>query len=302
MLIKHIIQPNGFGLVTLAAVLWGTIGVVTQAIYNTDSTTPLFINLGRMIIAMPILGAGAWHVMGRQMFNVPRRDLLLMLFSGMMLTTSQALYFEAIRYSGVTIPTLLTMCISPLLVALGAVALKFEQLSRQTVAALVCALIGSVLLVGVHPDAGADGENLAMGVVLSLITAIFYAGTILSGRFLAANYHPLQVTALNFLAGGALLVILNLASGVVTPQTADGWLLIVYLGLFPTALAYWVFQKGLRTVSATTASIISMLDPLVAAVLAWLLFGEMLSTMGMSGAALLIVSIFLLSAQSPKTA
>lgn len=298
MLIKHIIQPNGFGLVTLAAILWGTIGVVTQAIYNTDSTTPLFINLGRMIIATPILLAGAWRVLGRQMFNVPRRDLLLMCFSGMMLTTSQALYFEAIRYSGVTIPTLLTMCVSPLLVTLGAVALKFEQFSKQTMVALACALVGSVLLVGVQPDAG--GENLTMGVILSLITAVFYAGTILSGRFLAANYHPLQVTALNFLAGGALLVILNLASGVVTPQTADGWLLILYLGIFPTALAYWVFQKGLRTVPATTASIISMLDPLVAAVLAWMLFGEMLSTMGMTGAALLIVSIFLLSAQSPK--
>ena len=68
-----------------------------------------------------------------------------------------------------------------------------------------------------------------------------------------------------------------------------------YLGIIPTAVAYWFFQKGLRTVSATAASIISMLEPVVAAVLAWILFDETLAATGIIGAGLLIMSIFLLT-------
>jgi len=83
-------------------------------------------------------------------------------------------------------------------------------------------------------------------------------------------------------------------------HTSQGWLLVLYLGLVPTALAYLLFQTGLRSVSATAASIVSMLDPLVAALLAWLLFGETLAATGIAGALLLALSIFLLSGQKVK--
>src|SRR5262249_1948386 len=90
-------------------------------------------------------------------------------------------------------------------------------------------------------------------------------------------------------------LLINIASGFVPVHTAQGWLLIAYLGVVPTALAYWLFQAGLRHVSATAASIISMLDPVVAAVLAWVLFGERLAASGIAGAALLILSVGVLS-------
>jgi DME family drug/metabolite transporter len=70
---------------------------------------------------------------------------------------------------------------------------------------------------------------------------------------------------------------------------------VIYLALVPTALAYWMFQNGLQSVSATAASIVSMLDPLVAALLAWVLFGETLGASGIIGGGLLMLSIFMLS-------
>src|SRR4051812_43339153 len=109
-------QPDGFWLVTGAAILWGTIGVATQAIYNIDSTTSLFINLTRLLIATPIMITACWRVVGRAMFHIRRRDFLVMALSGTLLAISQAAYFAAIHYAGVTIATLLTICISPLVV------------------------------------------------------------------------------------------------------------------------------------------------------------------------------------------
>src|SRR5689334_22052948 len=99
------IQPDGFWLVTGAAALWGTIGVVTQTIYNIDTTTSLFLNLMRMGIAALVLLVACWRTVGPRMFNIQRRDFLIMLLSGTLLAISQAAYFAAIRYAGVTIAT-----------------------------------------------------------------------------------------------------------------------------------------------------------------------------------------------------
>ncbi|GEM_PF-364496 len=294
-------QSNrGFWLVTAASILWGTIGVATQAIYSIDSTSSLFINVARMLIAVPILFTACWRIVGARTFDVPRRDLLVMLFSGIMISISQASYFAAIRYTGVTIATLLTISISPLVVSGVSVALKLETINKRIIAALLCALIGGALLVGLGApnDLQAEPQNLALGTFFSVIAALTYAGVIVCGRFLAGGYHPLQVTAISFAAGTIMLVILNLFSGIVVVQTTQGWLLVLYLGFVPTALGYWWFQKGLRSVSATTASIVAMLDPVVAAVLAWILFNETLAPAGIIGAALLLLSVYLLSTQT----
>lgn len=289
---RNIFQPGGFWLLTGAAVLWGTIGVATQAIYNIDNTTSLFINLGRMLIAAPVLLLACWRVVGRAMFAIQRRDLFIMLLAGGLLAISHAAYFAAIRASGVTIATLITICAAPLVVTGLSVLLRFEALTGRVIVALVMALAGVALLVGFDAP---ESDNLLLGTSLALVAAASYASVIVCGRFLASGYHPLQITAVSFGAGTLLLLVINLVTGIAAVQTAQGWLLIVYLGLVPSALAYWMFQMGLRSVSATAASIVGMLDPLVAALLAWALFGETLAVTGIAGAGLLILSIVFLS-------
>ncbi|MBN8637358.1 MAG: EamA family transporter [Anaerolineae bacterium] len=299
-MLKQSNDQSGFWLVIAAASIWGTIGIATQAIYNADSTTsPLFINFARMVIAAPALTFACWRVVGRDMFKLPRRDLLIMLLNGIFMAASQACYFVAIRYTGVTIATLLSVCVSPLLVTGISVLLKLERPSARALIAVACALVGSVLLVGLNTPAGAQ-DNLLLGAVLSIVAALTYAATIFWGRFLAGSYHPLQVMTFTFGSGALALIPINLLSGAVAIHTGEGWLYALYLGLVPTALAYWMFQKGLRSVTPTTASVSTLLEPTVAALLAWALFGEMLPGTGVIGAGLLILSIFLLSTRGRK--
>lgn len=295
---KPSFQPGAFWLVTIAASIWGTIGVATRGIYATDTTTSLFINLARMAVAAPILFAIGWRALGRDMFRMHRRDVPYMVLNGTLLAISQAAYFAAVRESGVTIATLLTCCASPILVAGLSVLLRLETMNRRIVLALVFSLAGGVLLVGIQPPEG-TGFNLLTGTALSMVSAATYAGVLLSSRRLAGNYHPVQVTAFTFTIGGLVLVVLNVVGGMVPIHTAQGWLMVLYLGIVPTAIAYWMFQKGLRSVSATTAAIVTLLEPTVAAVLAWILFGETLASTGVIGAVLLLVSIVLLSVETP---
>jgi DME family drug/metabolite transporter len=64
--------------------------------------------------------------------------------------------------------------------------------------------------------------------------------------------------------------------------------MLLYLGCVPTALGYGLFQIGMRSLSATLASIVTMCEPLTAAILAWLLFHEELAPLGLLGAGLLL--------------
>ena len=137
-------QPDGFWSVIIAALLWGTIGVATRAIYQLDDTDSLFINLGRILIATPILLVIGWHSLRQKLFQMQRKDLLVMVFSGLALATSHAAYFAAIRHAGVTIATLLTICVAPPFVALVSILFKQEILNRRTLLALGCAVMGAV--------------------------------------------------------------------------------------------------------------------------------------------------------------
>lgn len=64
--------------------------------------------------------------------------------------------------------------------------------------------------------------------------------------------------------------------------------MLLYLGCVPTALGYGLFQAGIRSLSATVASIVTMCEPLTAAVLAWILFREELGPFGLLGAGFLL--------------
>jgi len=76
-------------------------------------------------------------------------------------------------------------------------------------------------------------------------------------------------------------------------------LLLLYLAIVPSVLGAWLFQHGLREVPASTASVVTLLEPMVAALLASVIFGERLGPAGWAGAALLLGAIGLLSRGGP---
>jgi len=63
---------------------------------------------------------------------------------------------------------------------------------------------------------------------------------------------------------------------------------LLYLGCVPSFLGYALFQTGIRSLSATVASIVTMCEPLTAALLAWILFREELGPFGLLGAGFLL--------------
>ncbi|GAC1461850.1 MAG: EamA family transporter [Ktedonobacterales bacterium] len=288
--------PAGYGrwLIMLAAVLWGTVGVTTQMLYRISATNPLSVGFFRLGLATPCLAVACWSLLGRRMFHIARRDLAVMALIGMMLALYQVCFFAAIARVGVTVATLVTLCTAPVLVALLSVACARERLARPVVLALVCAVSGIGLVVGGRPGAARTAAD-TVGVLLALGSALGYAVVTLAARAIAGRYHALQINTVGFGCGALVLLPIALASGFAVIYPARGWLLLVYLGTVPTALAYVLFLTGMRSTIATVASILTLLEPLTATLLAWVLFGERLGPLGLVGACLLLGAMAVLA-------
>jgi DME family drug/metabolite transporter len=98
--------------------------------------------------------------------------------------------------------------------------------------------------------------------------------------------------------GSAALILLVCALGttqLALVYPAWSWVLLVYLGCVQTPLAYVLFQAGMRSTPATLTSILTLSEPLAAAVLAWVMFGERLGPLGFVGGLLLIGTLLLLA-------
>lgn len=282
-----------FLFIVCASVSWGTIGVANQILYASGATNALSLTFLRLAIATPLFLLASWISLGRRLFHIKRRDLRTMMLMGIMLALSQVCYVAAISSAGVSVSTLIAICTAPVLIVLLSAFITRERLAPMTLIALVAALSGTVLLVATRSHTG-GGTVSPSGVLLAFLSACGYAGFVFCGRLLKSHYHPLQINSVSFATGALLLLVCASSTRLVLAYPAGGWLLLLYLGCVPTALGYGLFQTGIRSLSATVASIVTMCEPLTAALLAWILFREELGPFGLLGAGCLLGAMTIL--------
>jgi drug/metabolite transporter, DME family len=287
-------QGQGLPLIVAAAVMWGTIGPATKGLFQLSATNALSIGLLRPLIAFPVLLLASTLLLGPTALRIRRRDLAIMAVIGVVMAIYQVAFVAAVGRVGVTVATLITLCTVPVIVALLSSVLLGERLTRRVLMALAIAVAGAVLLVGA-PSAEQAGSSPLIGALLALLSALGYASMTLFGRLLAGRYHPLQPITVGVGVSGLVLLPVALATGFVVEYSPAGWALILHLGLVPTALAYVLFFFGMRSTTATVASIVTLVEPLTAAILGWLIFDERLGPLAFVGAALLVGAMLILS-------
>jgi DME family drug/metabolite transporter len=281
---------RGFLLVVLAALCWGTSGVSGQVVADRAGLGPLDIAWHRMAIGAVVLLIGFALTRRRRVgatVALTRGTAVRLALVAAGLAAYQLAYFAAVAAAGVSIATLVALGLAPLLIAVGATVLGHGRPDRATVVALVVALVGLVLLVGI--SAGADtGTTVVLGALLAVGSALGYAVVTLAGAGVPAG---IPVTLAGFAGGALLLTPVALVAGL--RFTADPVALgvLLYLGTVPSALAYGMFFSGLRSVPGAVASIVTLLEPLTATALATAFLGERLSPGALAGGVLVLAAV-----------
>ena len=279
---------RGLLLILLAAVTWGTTGTTLRLLGATSGTGPLVVGLSRMVIAAPLLGAGAVAAEGG--IGPRNRGFLL---AGLCMGAYQAAYFSAVARAGVGATAVLAICSAPLMIAVLSAIFLRERIGWRVAIALVAGLAGTILLVGGASITG--GREFGLGAVLALTAGLLYAVFAVVTRGSVATSPPLGLAALTFATAALVLAPVLLLQPDIGNLLRRGWPLLLYLGAIPTALAYGLYTVGLRTVTATVGSIVGLAEPLTAAILGVVLFREVLGPAGVAGGLTLMAAVALLA-------
>jgi len=277
-----------------AGFLWGTGALVVNVLIARHGFSPENISFWRFVVGSLVLLA----VYARPaIWPALRRHGLLLLGAGTCMAMYVLAWFLGIQRIGAAIPTLIALCLPPVLVTALAVLRGRERADLPLVLVLAAALCGTALIVMRHgaPGAPLGADDLLIGIAWSLASAVLYAGfTLVSGRLskgLGAGPATMGLTVV----AAAVMGLSSLWRPLGWPAevTPEAWLL--YLGVVTAALALLAFSWGAARLSPTALTVATLVEPLTAVLLAAWLLGQRLSASQWLGAALLLGGIWGLS-------
>ena len=274
----------------LSGLLWGTGGLIGTLLGRAAGLSPLSVAAyrllagGGLIVAVLTLTGRRWPTRRVAWTRIAVNGLLSALF--------QSCYFAAISLTSVSLATLVTIGGTPVIVTVVEQARGCRALGRAGVITMAMALGGLGLLTGL-PGGGFSETAVLASTGMALLSAAGFAVVTLIGTSPVTGLDELTLNGFGFSLGGmALLPLAAVVGGGLgfRPSLASAGLLAA-LGIGPTAVAYTLYFRGLRKASASTAALLSLIEPLAAAVLAALVLGDRLSTTGIAGAVMLLAAV-----------
>lgn len=282
---------KGMALVALAASSFGVLPFVARDIYATSDLRPSDVALWRMLLALIVLALWKWR---RRGWDGLRPPLALWQHAIMGFTYGGAVLgaFFALDYLPGSLFSVLVFSYPALVAVISFV--MGVTISTGAWAALGLALLGVVLTV---PQGDLLTDASVIGIVITLITALCAAlYFVVSSRFMRASGN-IVLTATIYMIGFMLLFFVMLVPllGFRWPPW-HVWPHLLFLSVGCTVLAFVAMNAGIRRIGATEAAILGSFEPMVSMLVGGLLVGELLSTLQVFGAALIIVAVVLLQA------
>lgn len=302
--------PNGraAAIVAVSASCFGAMAIFVRAAYD-DGADLLGVLLPRFVLAALVLWLWLW--LRRQPTPLPaRRRLPGLVLMGLAYVAQSFCYFGALLFIPAGMVALL-LYLYPLFVVLLSWLLRLEPLTGRRLLALVVCSVGTVLTLGWLPGQDAAGTALDLrGVALGVAAACIYACYIIGGGRATRGVDPLASTAVVLTSAAVALVAVGGVRALAGAppqlvQTALGWGALAAIALVSTVLAIALFVTGLAQLGPSRTALISMLEPVVTVLMAWVFLHEHLGPVQLGGGALVLLGAWVLAterAPGPATA
>lgn len=267
-------------LLIAAMAVFGTLAIFVRNIPVSSGELALY----RAVLAAALVGVFLLITGQKIPFREIKRDIPLLLLSGVAMGANWILLFEAYKYTTVSVATL-SYYFAPVIVTVVCPVLFRERMTWKQILCFVGATCGLVLVIGFSVQGG--GSHFT-GILFGLGAAVLYATVVLVNKFIK-NVTGIHRTFLQFLAAIVVLLPYVLLTGGITLGSLNsiGWINLLIVGIIHTGIAYCMYFSSLKELPGQEAAILSYIDPLVA-VLISLGLGESMTLLQYIGGALIL--------------
>ncbi len=214
----------------------------------------------------------------------------LLAVAGLFYAGDLATWHWSLQFTSVANATLLTN-FAPIFVTLGGWLLWRERFKPVFYIGLILAILGAALLIG---SSLSLGRQHLRGDLLGLVSAMFYGGYFLTVKQLRARFStPVTMMWGGLTASAVLLVIAVISGEQLLAVSMGGWLVLIGLALVSQVGGQGLVAFALAHLPAPFSAVTLLLQPVVAAFFAWLLFDEILGGWQAVGAAIVLTGIWL---------
>ena len=280
---------RGYVMVVSAAVCWGIMATVVKLLFRDRGVDPVILAVIRADLAsLTLFAVLSLFWPGR--LKIERRDVWAAATVGIIgLAVNNFFYFQSLHLTNVA-TALLLQYQAPILVALYTVLVHGQRLHVRVILAMVMALLGCALVVRAY-DPAVFRVNI-LGVAMGLGGAAAFAFYILAGRAALRRLDAWTLLAYAYLAAALAWSLLVPPWRIVAQGFDLGmWGAFLAVATIGTVVPFGLFISGLRFLPPTQASIVSMLEPVVAAAVAYAVLGETMNPLQILGGGLVLVGV-----------
>lgn len=270
----------------------GILGISLSAIFVKYSTAPSAVTAAfRLSWTVLLMSPVVWgkREVREELLHVDKKEFLLSALSGLFLAIHFVLWFESLHHTSVASSTSI-VCTEVIWVALGFCLFLKGKLSRKAIFAIIVTFAGSLMIA--YADSSAGGVHL-YGDFLALVAAVAVAVYTLIGRIVRKNVSTSVYTYVVYVSCAAVLLITCLVQGF---QIFDYGMSAIIVGLllsvFSTILGHSIFSWCLKYFSPAFVSASKLCEPVVAAIMAGFLFGEMPVLLQIAGGVMIIGGVY----------
>ena len=275
-------QKDARALLVFSMAIFGTLGLFVRNIQLSSGALAFY----RAILAAVLIGGFLFVTKQKIQVKQFKKELPILLLSGVAMGFNWILLFEAYKYTTVSIATL-SYYFAPVLVTLACPLLFKEKMTAKNWLCFIMSTLGIVLITGIGDFS--QGKSNIVGILFGLGAACFYATVILLNKFIK-NVGGIQRTFLQFLSAILILIpYVGFTSGFsLVKLTTIGWICLLIVGLVHTGVTYCFYFSALKELPGQKAAILSYIDPLVAVCISVFILGEPLTLLQFIGGALIL--------------
>ncbi|EHJ5407397.1 EamA family transporter [Salmonella enterica subsp. enterica serovar Wedding] len=288
---------TGFVLTLCAAFLWGTAGTAQSFTHGT--TSPYWIGAFRLLFACIFfhflffyVRLRALHVEPVEMKTGSARGLywLCIIIAGTCMGFYNLLFFAGVKTTGIAVGTVTIIGSAPVWAGILQAIGTHKSPSLLWWSGTLCAIAGGVWMILAQ---AASWHIDITGLLVCLAAGFCYASYTLITKRLVRQAPILTITRHTFSV--ALLIALVVAWYIagIPEVSLTVWLIILYLGIFTTGVAYLLYSRALKHISAATCVALGLAEPLVAFILAVTLAGEPVNMIAVGGLCFILAGLWL---------